>query len=231
VPVNLVLVGAGHAHLAVLAEAKQLRASGVEPVLIAPDTFDYSGLASGVLSGALKPDAARIDVAALARKMGVSHAVSEVAAVDRKARRLTLINGSVHPYDTVSFNIGSAAADPLGGSDRDGIWPAKPLASLFALRRSLGVAFRAGEATPAIVVAGDGQTGFEIAAALTGLHERHGRAVNLTLAGPDPETADGLTFHRTPAPPKRPPVLRVLAEIAATRARLETLVAEIEKGK
>ncbi|MEX6724393.1 TIGR04063 family PEP-CTERM/XrtA system glycosyltransferase [Parapedomonas caeni] len=47
--------------------------------------------------------------------------------------------------------------------------------------------------------------------------------------GPDPEEADGLRFHRTPRPDglaSRVPVLRELAEVAATTRRLEALVAE-----
>lgn len=180
---NLVLVGAGHAHLAVLAQANRLREAGVEPVLIAPSTFDYSGLVSGVLSGALSPASARIDTADVARKHGVLHIRSEVIAVDRAARRLILSDGSIHPYDAVSFNIGSSVDDRFGSTGRSGVWPVKPLSGLFTLRRQLEAAFSAGAPTPGVVVAGDGPTGFEIAAALTGLHERHGRIVNLTLVG------------------------------------------------
>ncbi len=181
---RLVLVGAGHAHLAVIAQTVRLRAAGIDPMLIAAETFDYSGLVSGVLSGALPPRSARIDVAALARKNSLPHAVTEVSAVDREARRLTLEDGEVRTYDAVSFNIGSTVADPRGWIGQDGVWPVKPLSSLFALRRTLEAAFAIDGPTPAVVVAGDGPTGFEIAAALTGLHERHGRAVNLTLVGP-----------------------------------------------
>lgn len=47
-----------------------------------------------------------------------------------------------------------------------------------------------------------------------------------TRPGPDPETADGLVFHRTPAPGAAPPILRELDEIAATAARLNALVSE-----
>lgn len=183
-PISLVLVGAGHAHLAVIASADRLRAAGVEPVLVSPGTFDYSGLASGVLSGALPPESARIDVAALASAYGVAHTVSEVIAVDRMARRLTLRDGSMLGYDVVSFNIGSTVGDPHGWRDQDGVWPVKPLSSLFILRAALETAFGSGRRAPAIVVVGDGPTGFEIAAALTGLYERHGQAGNLTLVGP-----------------------------------------------
>lgn len=45
-----------------------------------------------------------------------------------------------------------------------------------------------------------------------------------TAPGPDPEAIEGLAFHRTAAPAPRPPVLAELAEIAATRRRLDALV-------
>lgn len=48
-----------------------------------------------------------------------------------------------------------------------------------------------------------------------------------TKAGPDPEEAGSLLFHRTAAPPQRPPVLRELAEMRATEARLQRLSAEM----
>lgn len=187
VPVRVVLVGAGHAHLAVIAHAHRLRAAGVEPHLIAPASFDYSGLASGVLSGALPPGGARIDIAALARKHDVPHTVTEVTGIDRVTRTLTLGDGSQAPYDAVSFNVGSTVDDPHDWIGDPGVWPVKPLSSLFALRAVLEARLAATTPPPAIVVAGDGPTGFEIAAALTGLHQRLGRAVDLTLTGP---TAD-----------------------------------------
>jgi NADH dehydrogenase FAD-containing subunit len=184
---RLALVGAGHAHLAAIAQASRLRAAGLDPILIAPATFDYSGLASGVLSGALPRDSARIDVAAVCRSHGMAHLVGQVTSVDPGGGKLTLADGSVHAFDAVSFNIGSEVADPGGWIGREGVWPVKPLASLLALRAALETAFATGVPTPAVVVLGDGPTGFEIAAALTGLHERHGRAANLTLIGPAPD--------------------------------------------
>lgn len=184
---RLALVGAGHAHLAVIAQASSLRATGLDPILIAPATFDYSGLASGVLSGALPPASARIDVAALAQAHDLAHVVGEVASVDRRGQSLTLDDGSVHTYDAVSFNIGSEVADPGGWVGREGVWPVKPLASLLAVRAALEAAFANDAPGPAVVILGDGPTGFEIAAALTGLHERHGRDASLTLVGPAPD--------------------------------------------
>lgn len=184
--VKLVLVGAGHAHLAVIRQAASLRAAGLEPILIAPPTFDYSGLASGVLSGALSACEARIDVAALARRYGLPHRAGEVVRVDRDQRRLTLADGSLQDYDAASFNIGSEVADPGRWIGDEGVWPVKPLSSLLALRSTLEAGFARGDATPRIVVLGDGPTAFEIAAAVTGLHERNQRQARLTLVGPNP---------------------------------------------
>lgn len=183
---KLALVGAGHAHLAVIRRAAVLRSAGLEPVLIAPATFDYSGLASGVLSGGLTEREARVDVAALARRYGVSHSVCEVVGIDRSQRRLTLSDGSAQDYDAASFNIGSEVADPGGWIGDRGVWPVKSLSSLWGLRSTLEARFARGEATPRTVVLGDGPTAFEIAAAVTGLHERNHRQVNLTLIGPNP---------------------------------------------
>ncbi len=217
---KLALVGAGHAHLAVIAQAGRLRASGLDPVLIAPATFDYSGLASGVLSGDLEPDTARIDVTGLARSTGVTHWVSEVVDVDRTARRLALSDGSVLDYDAVSLNIGSTVADPQGWTGRNGVWPVKPLASLLALRGVLEAAFTAGNTTPGVVVAGDGPTAFEIAAAVAGLHERHGRAVNLTLVGPqaDASWAPVRAAQRLIGALDRRGIRRIAAEVVAHEA-------------
>lgn len=179
---RLALVGAGHAHLAVIAGAERLRVAGLDPVLIAPATFDYSGLAGAVLSGAIIRQDASIDIAALALAHGVQHRIGVVTAMDRSARTLTLRDGSVVPFDLASFNIGSVVGD-LAGTHPD-VWPVKPLSNLFDLHRTLESELSAGGA-PALVVAGDGATAFEIAASLIGLHERLGRIPDLTLIGPE----------------------------------------------
>jgi PEP-CTERM/exosortase A-associated glycosyltransferase len=60
-----------------------------------------------------------------------------------------------------------------------------------------------------------------------GFETHHLTTPRHTMAGPDPEEAEGLVFHRTPDPGKRPPLLRERAEIAATQARLDALVRDI----
>ena len=48
---RLVLAGAGHAHLYTLKRIAEFTRRGYEVVVVAPDDFWYSGLATGVLGG------------------------------------------------------------------------------------------------------------------------------------------------------------------------------------
>jgi NADH dehydrogenase FAD-containing subunit len=134
-----------------------------------------------VLSGALPPSRASLNVAALAARCGVPHVPAEVIGVDRSARRLSLSSGEEFSYDAVSFNIGSITDFP-GDQEGDGAtWPVKPLHRLLALRSEVETQIREGGGSPAIVVAGGGPTGFEVAAALAGLCERHGLRPDIHL--------------------------------------------------
>jgi NADH dehydrogenase FAD-containing subunit len=178
---RLVLVGAGHAHLHLLKRASALRAASLDVTLIAPAEFHYSGLASAVLSGALPAAAARIDVAALAAAHEVEHLQTTVESVDRLGRTVRPAQGADLPFDLMSFNVGSTVRDPMGLAAAQEVWPVKPLARLFDLKTRLEVELRGEGRTPTVVVAGGGQTGFEIAAAVAGLCARHGRRAAVTV--------------------------------------------------
>lgn len=185
---RLVLAGAGHAHLHLIHEAARLRAAGLVVTLIAPRQFHYSGLASAVLSGALDPQAAEIDVAALCQAFGIRHLPQPVVAIDRAARRLTLASGAIEPYDRLSLNIGSAAADRHGLMAQEEVWPVKPLAALFELRARLEASWARDRRAVRIVVAGGGHSALEIAASLSGLAERGGAQASVTVIAPSPGT-------------------------------------------
>ena len=183
-----ILAGAGHAHLHVIRHADALRQAGIEPILISPGRFYYSGLTSAVLSGALPADAAQIDIAALARAYGVSHHQAEIAAVDPTASRVTLATGETLAFDILSMNTGSKTDAPAALLDGPNVWPVKPLARLIELRPFLEAA-APGRRCPPLVIAGSGPTAFEIAASLAGLCERLSITSDITLAGPDPHAS------------------------------------------
>ncbi len=217
--VRVVLAGAGHAHLLVLKHAGALRAARVEPILVAPPTFHYSGLATAVLSGALPPGRAMLDVCALASRCGVPYLPAEVVAVDRGARRLHLSDGQDLAYDAVSFNIGSVtgAGSDLPGEGEGEVWPVKPLSGLAGLRARLDASL-ADRVSPSILVAGGGPTGFEVAAALAGRVERAGLSPRVQiLRRSTPDWAPRRALARLSAALQRRGILQTSGEAAVRR--------------
>jgi hypothetical protein len=63
-----VLLGAGHAHLFTLKRAAAFVRRGFELVLVAPEAFWYSGLATGVLAGIYPPELDQTRVRVLQRQ-------------------------------------------------------------------------------------------------------------------------------------------------------------------
>jgi NADH dehydrogenase FAD-containing subunit len=182
---RLVLVGAGHAHLHLVQNAARLRAAGIRPVLVAPTAFHYSGLATGVLSGALPVGENALDIARLAAACGLVHVPATADTVDPDQRIVHLTGGQALPYDAVSINVGSVVRDLPGVVDHPGIWTIKPLSRLVDFRAHVEILAQAAQPCPRIVVAGGGQSGFEIAAVLAGLCKRLFGRQSVTLISPD----------------------------------------------
>ncbi len=110
---DLLLVGAGHAHLYVVKRAAELAAAGYQVRLLAPRFFDYSGLASATAAGALPSDAGRVDVRLLASASGVEFHEGTLEALDPEARIAVSSDGAHLSYDVLSLNIGSGLLRPV----------------------------------------------------------------------------------------------------------------------
>lgn len=160
---------------------EELRSAGLDPLLIAPRHFYYSGLATAVLSGALPPDANRIDVADFAARRSLRYIEGKASEVHPESRTVLLEDGDRVPYDMVSLNSGSEVVPTIAGEGA--IWPIKPLVNLTSLRSMLEAQIAAGNLLR-VAIAGAGATGTEIAASLCGLAERHHGSLPVTLAGP-----------------------------------------------
>jgi NADH dehydrogenase FAD-containing subunit len=173
---GLLLVGAGHAHLHVVAHAAELRAAGYRVRLLAPRWFDYSGVASATATGALPADAGRIDVRALAAGHGVELVEDTLVGIDTVARVATTADGAALAYDLVSLNVGSVAATHDIEVD-DEVVRVKPLAGLGALATRL-----AAHPGATVTVVGGGSSGLELAAHLA--VTRGVTRVRLVEAGP-----------------------------------------------
>lgn len=178
---RVVLVGAGHAHLYVAKHAGRLVRAGAEVVLVDPDRFWYSGLATGMLGGRYDAEEDQVDAGALVERGGGRFVRDRLAALDRGRRVALLESGRELPYDVVSLNVGSEiATGQLAGSE-DHAWTAKPTRNLWRLRRRLEELLGRGGNPLRVIVAGGGATGCEVAANVAALARRHGAPVELML--------------------------------------------------
>lgn len=176
---DLLLVGAGHAHLHLIAHAHELRAAGYAIRVLAPASFDYSGVASATAAGSLAPDAGRIDVRALTARHDVELVEGTLTGLDLEARVATTSSGATLGYDVLGLNLGSVVAVPRrpDSSVSDDVLRVKPLSDLAELAARLDDAPAA-----SVTVIGGGSTGLELAAHLAA---RPGVAqVRLVEAGP-----------------------------------------------
>lgn len=170
---RVVLVGAGHAHLYVAANAHRLCRRGAEVILVDPGLFWYSGRATAMLGGQIDAAADRLDPRSVIQRGGGRLWRTRVTAIDRVARRLELASGETLAYDWLSLNVGSVIDSPgiTGLQDDPDSWPVKPIANLWALRHALEQRFARGD-QPDLAVLGGGATGCEVAANLATLARR-----------------------------------------------------------
>ncbi len=180
---NVVLVGAGHAHLHVAGHARRLIERGAHVTLISPGDFWYSGMATGMLGGDYEASQDRLDPASLIRAQGGEFIADRVSGIDRQRRQVQLVGSPPLAYDLLSLNLGSRV-DPstiFGLSSGDNVWPVKPIATLWRLRQQLESALAGNAEAPRLAVIGGGPTGVELTANLVALYARYGREPGITL--------------------------------------------------
>ena len=166
---HLILAGAGHAQLDLLALLARRPLDGWQVSLVTPQpAFHYSGMLPAIVAGAAAPDAAQIPVAAIARAAGMRVYDDAVTALDAMTRTITLRSGAVVPFDLLSLDVGSGPAGPAPPGVAEHAFAMRPFASalglIAAIERVLTVASR-GARVPAVVI-GAGAAGVEIACAI-----------------------------------------------------------------
>ena len=166
---QLLLVGGGHSHLAVLKSFGDAPAEGVRLTLLSPSRHAfYSGMVPGVVAGHYPPGECRIDLVALATRAGARFIQDSAAGVDPARREVTTARGERLRYDILSLDTGSSAGDPAGAAEHSlRVRPVEPfLAGWERLREST----KRGEIRR-IAVIGGGAAGVEVLLAM-----RHGLA-------------------------------------------------------
>lgn len=181
VPDTLLLIGGGHAHVAVLADwiKRGGPPSGTRTVLLTPEPYlRYSGMVPGWLAGQHGRDDGVVDLAALAKRAGAEWVPGACTAINPQARVVRIAGGDSIAFDIASIDTGGVGrgAAVLGKDPR--LIDVRPIGAFVDHIAALPALGR-------VAVAGGGTGGVELALALR----------NRAGAGPRPEvllvTGDG----------------------------------------
>jgi selenide,water dikinase len=210
---DLVLLGAGHAHVEVLRRFARRPDPRLRLTLIARDPITaYSGRLPALIRGECSPADAHIDLGPLAAIAHARLVIAEATSIDLAARQVVVRGRPAIRFDLLSIDIGGIPAMPDGVEPDDGDIPVKPiggfLAALTHLERDLPQGAR-------IALVGGGAAGVELALALA---QRVAGRVRITLVC---DAADPLA--------EAPPRARAIARAALAEARVE-LVCGVRAG-
>ena len=154
------LVGGGHAHVAVLADWIRHGKPCKRATLLTPSkTLRYSGTVPGWIAGQYERDEGTVDVGGLARRAGVQLVLGTCTGVDPEARRVKMAGGQPLEFDIASFDTGGVGrAEKLLGEHKR-LVDIRPIDRFVERMEALGPASR-------IAVLGGGAGGTELAFAL-----------------------------------------------------------------
>ncbi len=176
---DLVLLGAGHAHLEVLRRfaMRPDPALRVTVVARAPRTL-YSGMLPGLIRGDYDFAAAHVDLAPLAAAAGATLLVAEARGIDPVRRAIRLDGVHEIGFDLLSIDIGGVPAMPP-----DAGTPVRPIDRFLHRLDAVATGLPAGGR---IAVIGGGAGGTELALAVK---RRFAARVTLICAGREPPSA------------------------------------------
>ncbi len=164
---DVVLVGAGHAHVAVLRRFAMRPMPGVRLTVITREVdTPYSGMLPGFLAGQYGFDDMHIDVRRLARFAGARLYHAEATGLDPTQRLVFCRDRPAVAYDVLSIDIGSTPdlADIPGAAEH--AIPVKPIGRLIARWETLAARIARRPVPARIGVIGAGAAGLELAFAL-----------------------------------------------------------------
>src|SRR6056300_712549 len=177
---HLVLLGGGHAQIAVLKSLGMSPIEGLRVTLISRDRMTpYSGMLPGYIEGFYREDEASIDLVRLAGFAGARFIHDDAIGLDADQAKVFLRNHPPLSYDRLSINIGSTPQlDQVKGAALHAT-PIKPVPEMI---QTLDEITSGKRPCHHISIIGGGVAGAEVALALDHRLNRVGkRGINITL--------------------------------------------------
>ena len=164
---DLVLVGGGHSHIAVLKKFGMRPVPGVRLTLICREVHTpYSGMLPGLIAGHYTYDEAHIDLRKLAVFSSARFIRAEVTGLDPEIRELRFEERPPIPYDLLSLNTGSTpGVQRVPGAEEFAV-PVKPISRFLPRWNDLLDRVGALDEMPRIAVVGAGAGGVELTLAM-----------------------------------------------------------------
>lgn len=185
---DLVLIGGGHSHVAVLKRFGMKPLPGVRLTLICRDAHTpYSGMLPGYVAGHYTYDEAHIDLGALARFANARFYHSTVTGLNLRENQVICDDRPPVPFELVSINTGSTPNTSGVPGATGNVVPVKPINNFLDRWEALSARAMAHEGPLRIAIVGAGAGGVEILLAI-----QH-RLSELRAAAGKP--ADNIDFH------------------------------------
>lgn len=226
---DLVMIGGGHSHVAVLKAFGMARLAGLRITLISPNVETaYSGMLPGYIAGHYDADETNIDLGPLSRFAGACLIRDWATGLDLESQRVLCRDRPPVAFDLLSINIGSTPnVDRVPGAKEYSI-PVKPVDRFISHLKDLEcrIAERGGPFAVGVIGAGAG--GFELIMALKQRFATSGKLPNdgrVTL-----HLIDGqgeIMGHHSSWVQQR---TRQAAERAGIQLHLGTPVTSVERG-
>ena len=164
---NVVLVGAGNAHLRFVKMFGMNPLPGVAVTLVGEaSVIPYSAMVPGHIAGDYPLDRITIDLVRLCRSAGVRFVAGRAAGIDVANRRIVFPTRAELSYDVLSLGVGSSPAQPPGMIRSESSWPMRPLTTLLERLNALERRLRDSCAPFHLIVVGGGASGCELTLAI-----------------------------------------------------------------
>ncbi len=185
---DIVLIGGGHSHVAVLKMFGMKPMPGVRLTVIARDVHTpYSGMLPGFIAGHYDFDDAHVDLRPLCQFAGSRLYHDEAVRIDLVAKQVICAHRPPVPFDLLSINIGSRPEIDSVPSAAEFATPVKPINRFVAHWEKLTARVMEHPGPHRIGVVGAGAAGVELVLAI---QHRLQRMLDEQGRG-----AEGLAFH------------------------------------